>query len=142
MKPSSLLSLLVAVFWSLFGVAILAAGNGLFSLFSLRMRVEGFSIDTIGILMTGYYVGLALSTQLCDRLVDALGRVRAYAVLAAVITATALGAALIVSAVAWFAFRALLGFGCAGLYLVIESWLNEQASDAARGQLLSAYFLV
>src|SRR5262249_14712482 len=110
--------------------------------FSLRMRIEGFSIDAIGVVMTGYYIGLAIGTQLCDRLVDALGRVRAYAVLAALVTATALGAALLISPATWFVFRILLGFGFAGLFIVVESWLNAVASDAARGQLLSIYFVI
>ncbi|MES5485119.1 MFS transporter [Bradyrhizobium sp. INPA03-11B] len=142
MKPS-LAPLLGAVFWLLFGVALLAVGNGLFStFFSLRMRIEGFSLDAIGVVMTGFYVGLALGTQFCDRFVEALGRVRAYAVFAAVITAAALGAALHVSPASWFMLRILLGFGFAGLYVVVESWLNALANDASRGQLLSIYFVI
>lgn len=140
---SSLVPPLGEVFWLLFGVALLAAGNGLLStFFSLRMRIEGFSIDTIGVVMAGFYVGLSLGTQFCDRLVEALGRVRAYAVFAALITAAALGAALHVSPASWFMLRILLGFGFAGLYVVVESWLNAVANDASRGQLLSVYFVI
>ena len=38
--------------------------------------------------------------------------------------------------------RLVTGFCYAGLYVVAESWLNDQASNQTRGQLLSAYMVV
>ena len=38
--------------------------------------------------------------------------------------------------------RLVTGFCYAGLYVVVESWLNDQASNETRGQLLSAYMVV
>src|SRR5262249_15732047 len=40
---------------------------------------------------------------------------------------------------AWVLARALTGFCFAGLFIVVESWLNSAATDETRGQILSIY---
>jgi MFS family permease len=39
-------------------------------------------------------------------------------------------------------FRAVTGFSLAGFYLVIESWLNDRASNETRGFVMSSYVAV
>ena len=41
----------------------------------------------------------------------------------------------LVSQWAWLGCRALLGFVFAGLYAVIEAWINAKATNANRGAL-------
>jgi MFS family permease len=41
--------------------------------------------------------------------------------------------------IAWVVARALTGFCFAGLFIVVESWLNSAATDESRGQILSIY---
>ena len=41
--------------------------------------------------------------------------------------------------IAWLIFRALLGFVFAGLYAVIEAWINAKATNANRGALYALY---
>jgi MFS family permease len=41
----------------------------------------------------------------------------------------------------WALLRGLNGFCMAGLFAVIESWLNERSSNATRGQILSLYMV-
>ena len=41
--------------------------------------------------------------------------------------------------IAWVVARALTGFCFAGLFIVVESWLNGVATDETRGQILSVY---
>ena len=43
---------------------------------------------------------------------------------------------------AWIVLRFITGFCFAVLYIVIESWLNETATNANRGRVFSAYTLI
>jgi MFS family permease len=45
----------------------------------------------------------------------------------------------LVSQWAWLGCRALLGFVFAGLYAVIEAWINAKATNANRGVLYGLY---
>jgi MFS family permease len=46
---------------------------------------------------------------------------------------------LLVGPGAWLILRAVIGFGCAGLFIATESWLNAKAESAQRGRVFSAY---
>jgi MFS family permease len=43
--------------------------------------------------------------------------------------------------VAWMALRAIIGFGCAGLFVTTESWLNAKAPPALRGRVFAVYMV-
>jgi MFS family permease len=47
-----------------------------------------------------------------------------------------------VSPATWIALRMAFGVCAAGVYTVIESWLNERATNETRGRILSAYVFV
>ena len=40
---------------------------------------------------------------------------------------------------AWSILRAVIGFGCSGLFIATESWLNAKAEPTERGKIFSAY---
>jgi MFS family permease len=40
---------------------------------------------------------------------------------------------------AWFLLRAVIGFGCAGMFITTEGWLNAKAAPGQRGRILSIY---
>jgi MFS family permease len=44
-------------------------------------------------------------------------------------------------ALAWLVLRAVVGFGCAGLFITTESWLNAKAQPAERGRVFSVYMV-
>jgi MFS family permease len=44
--------------------------------------------------------------------------------------------------IAWCALRGFTGLCFAVLYMVVESWLNEQSSNENRGQVLSVYIII
>ncbi len=46
---------------------------------------------------------------------------------------------LVISPAVWIGARALTGFCFAGLFIVVESWLNASAAPQTRGQVLSVY---
>jgi MFS family permease len=48
---------------------------------------------------------------------------------------------LVVDALAWTLLRAAIGFGCVGLFVATESWLNSKATPALRGKVFSTYMV-
>jgi MFS family permease len=41
----------------------------------------------------------------------------------------------------WLVLRAIVGFGCAGLFVTTESWLNAKAQPAQRGRVFALYMV-
>ena len=68
-----------------------------------------------------------------------VGHIRTFAAFGAIAGAAPLVHLLVVNPYVWIAARALTGFCFAGMFIVIESWLNAGASSENRGQVLSIY---
>ena len=125
------------------GLALLVIGHGLqTTLLPLRAKAEGIVARDVGFLMSGYYVGFVLGCILVPRVVQRVGHIRTFASFAALGAAIALGYGLYVNPVAWGFLRSLNGFCFAGLFMVIESWLNERVADEARGRMNSFYRVI
>ncbi len=133
----------IAAAWALLlGVALLQIGNGLQgTLLGVRAQLEGFPTVVTGILMSGYYAGFLAGSTLAPRLVARVGHVRVFAALASLASTAILIHALLVNPATWVAIRLVTGFCYAGLFVVAESWLNEQSSNQTRGQMLSVYMV-
>jgi MFS family permease len=86
-------------------------------------------------------VGYAAGAILCNRLTQRTGHIRTFAACAALVAAAFLGHALYFDSVLWAVLRALVGFGCAGLFVATESWLNAKASAATRGTVFAIYMV-
>lgn len=124
-------------------LALLLAGNGLLTLLlPTRAALDGMATGTIGLAMSGYFVGYVAGCLLTPRIVQRVGHIRSFAALAAVAAATALAYALAGDPVAWFLLRALSGVAMSGLTMIVESWLNDRATDATRGRIISVYRIV
>ena len=124
-----------------FGLLILA--NGMFhTLLGLRAKHEGFSTETIGLVMAGHFVGLLLGAIYAVRAVRAAGHIRAFAAFASVLSVAVLTHILIIDPVIWFVLRMVAGFCMAGMVMVVESWLNERAVNTTRGQVFSLYMTI
>ena len=127
----------------LIGVALLLAGAGLqITLLPLRGSVEGFSTFALGLIGSAYYVGFVSGCLTGPFVILRAGHIRAFAALVAVAAAAVLAYGLAPDPVAWALFRAVTGFCLAGFYLVIESWLNDRASNETRGFVMSSYVAV
>lgn len=125
------------------GVALLLAGSGLLStLLAVRGRLEGFSDQTLGLIMSSYFVGFFLGTYVAPGLIRRIGHIRAFAFYAALCTATVLLHPILVDPWSWGVLRAVTGLGLVGLYTVIESWLNAQAAPTQRSQVFAIYMMV
>jgi len=127
----------------LLAVAFLLAGNGLqFTLLPLRGNVEDFSDFAIGVIGSAYYVGFVSGCLLAPYLILRAGHIRVFAALVALAVVVGLAYPLAAAVPAWIAFRVVNGFCIAGFYLVIESWLNDRATNQNRGLVMSSYVIV
>lgn len=76
------------------------------------------------------------------RLVGRVGHIRCFAVLTSVMAASILSLGLLENYYFWMLLRVITGFSIVGLYLVIESWLNAEASNEERGGVLATYTVI
>jgi len=121
----------------------LLAGSGLTGItLPLRAGIEGWSPVLIGWIGFGYALCFTAGCVIVPRMVRRVGHVRVYAVLATLLAMSLLFHALIVHPLAWIAFRGVAGFALAGAYMVVESWLNEKATNDSRGQIFSFYMIM
>lgn len=129
----TLAALLIAAFF-------LIAGNGLQgTLLAVRGNMEGFPLVLVGLLMSAYFVGFMAGCQFAPAMVKRVGHIRCFTALASVASAAALAYALAVEPVFWLALRVVTGFSLAGLYMIIESWINETVDNDQRGRTLAVY---
>ena len=131
----------IGAFSALFAATfIFLTGSGLLStLLSTRMAMEGFSTATAGIVMSCYFSGLLIGSLVCHRLIQHVGHIRAFTVFAATATAVILLHGLYLSAWFWAILRFLSGIITFGMFMVIESWLNECTQSRFRGRVFSIY---
>lgn len=120
--------------------SILMLGNSLLGIvIQLKLNAAGVAPEMIGLTMSGMFAGFMVGTLYGKRVVGRVGHVRAFAGLAAISAVAVLVYPLIVSVPVWALLRAVNGFCMAGLFTVMESWLNERSTNETRGQVLTIY---
>lgn len=130
-------------FAPLLAITILTMGAGLLnSLLSVNMSLSGYSEQIIGLVMSCNYVGITLGIFFCQPIVQRVGHIRAFAAFAALLTAVALLHGIFPGAWLWALLRICSGLCITGLFMVIESWLNEKVEPQMRGRLLSIYMIL
>ena len=127
----------------LIGTAVLFLGYGLLvTLLPLRARIEDFSTTMIGVMGGAYFAGFAVGCLIGPQVVKRVGHIRAFAGFAAMATVLLLVLPMAIDPGVWAGMRGLTGICFAVLFLVIESWLNDQSSNEIRGRVLSIYIIV
>jgi MFS family permease len=127
----------------LIAAGILLGGNGLQgTLIALRGAEEGFSPATIGFMGTAYFGGFLLGCIFITRIMKAVGYVRSFSALAAIASAGTLLLVLIIDPLFWSAIRLITGFCFAGLFTVMEAWMNSSVQNHDRARVLSLYRIV
>jgi MFS family permease len=127
----------------LIATTIVTMGSGLLSsLLSINMNLHGYSEQVIGWVMACNYLGIVLGIFFCQGIVFRIGHIRAFAVFAAVITAISLLHGIYISPWFWAILRVGSGLCLTGLFMVLESWLNEKVEPVFRGRLLSIYMIL
>jgi len=125
-----------------FASLMMLIGSGLLSTYlALRLASEHVDGLWVGALMAANYFGLVLGGKLGHRLIARVGHIRAYATCAGFVGAAVLGHGLIDWLPAWLLLRMIVGLGMMCQYMVIESWLNEQAQANQRGVVFSGYMI-
>jgi MFS family permease len=124
----------------LLGFGLMQMGNTLQgTLLSIRGGIESFSPAQIGAVGAGFWVGIVIGSLRCGKLIQSVGHIRAFLALGAIASTAPLLHLLVMDPIAWVVARTLTGFCFAGLFIVVESWLNSAATDKTRGQILSVY---
>ena len=127
----------------LVAAGILLGGNGLQgTLIALRGAEEGFSPSTIGFMGTAYFGGFLLGCIFITRIMKAVGYVRSFSALAAIAAAGTLLLVLIIDPLFWSAMRFTTGFCFAGLFTVMEAWMNSSVQNHDRARVLALYRMV
>lgn len=124
------------------GLSLLLVGVGLIgTLVGVRASLEQFSALTIGLIMAGYYLGYVLGTFVVPALIRRVGHIRTFSAMAAVTCVSTLAFSLWVDPWSWGLLRIAGGVGVVGLYMVVESWLNEQVEPSWRGRVFGLYIM-
>jgi MFS family permease len=124
------------------GVFLATAGSGpLTTLVSLRLETATVDRITIGAVMAAYFAGLTLGSLFAFRVVLRAGHIRAFAAFASVLSAAALAYPLAAHPLPWATLRLIEGFCMAGVFICVESWLNDRATAATRGTILAFYMM-
>ncbi|MFW9270040.1 MFS transporter [Pseudomonas sp. D2-30] len=125
-----------------FASLMMLIGSGLLSTY-LALRLAADNVDSlwVGALMAANYFGLVLGGKIGHRLIGRVGHIRAYSACAGIVGAAVLGHGLVNWLPAWIVLRMIVGLGMMCQYMVIESWLNEQADAKQRGVVFSGYMI-
>lgn len=127
----------------LFGVALLQTGSGLQgTLLPLRAAAVGFSTISISLLGSMYFLGFIVGCLYGPKLIGQVGHVRVFTAMAAIASMTSLVHGLLLVPMPWWLLRIVTGFCFAVLFIVIESWLNEQATKETRGTIFAVYLVI
>ena len=135
--PRAPLATLLALF---LGFGLMQMGNTFQgTLLSIRGGIEGFSPAQIGAVGAGFWAGIVIGSLRCGKVIESVGHIRAFVAVGAIASTAPLVHLLVVNPISWIAARALTGFCFAGLFIVVESWLNSSATEQTRGKILSIY---
>jgi hypothetical protein len=124
----------------LLSVLLLIGGNALVGVTTpLRASIDGFPDLTVGLLGSAYFAGMLAGTLAAPIIIRRGGHIRAFAAFVALAVVSVVLMPVYVWPAAWLIFRAMIGFVFAGLYAVIEAWINAKATNANRGALYALY---
>jgi MFS family permease len=130
--------------WALFlGFGMLMVGNGLnLAVLGVRVLDEGFGVATGGYVMSCYFAGFLIGPSIISGLLATVGHIRVFAGLASLASGAVLIHSISVVPITWALMRLVFGFCMAGLFIVLESWLNDASTPKTRGRTLAIYMVV
>ena len=127
----------------LVGVVLVMSCNGLLRVtLGVRAELEGFGLAVTGVVMAGYFLGFLFGTKAAEHFIATVGHIRVFSALASLGSAASILHLVWVHPVSWTLLRFAYGLCLAGILVTVESWLNDMASNATRGRMLSRYMIV
>jgi MFS family permease len=127
----------------LLGIILIEASLGIVgAVMGIQMASREVPSFLIGIVFSAYFVGFLAGSLTCERLINRVGHIRAFGVFAVCASISTLLLAVTINIYAWIAFKVMAGYAIAGAFVVIESWLNDKASEDNRGRIFAVYMVV
>ncbi len=127
----------------LVGVVLVMSCNGLLRVaVGVRAELEDFGLAITGLVMAGYFLGFLFGTRAAEYFIATVGHIRVFAALASVGSAASILHVIWIHPVSWTLLRFGYGLCLAGILVTVESWLNDMATNATRGRMLSRYMIV
>ena len=130
--------------WALFtGFAVIMISHGFQgNLLGIRAVLENFNFIATGTMMSGYFIGYFIGANMIPNLVSKVGHIRVFAAFASMASLSSLVHVVFVDPVIWTLARFLTGFSMIGILIIVESWLNDRATNKTRGKVLSLYMFI
>jgi MFS family permease len=127
----------------LMGSFFLLFAGGINSLIlPVRGSAEGFSALSLGLLGTGWAIGYVSGCIFTARLVQRVGHIRSFSIMASFAGIVILAQLLFIKPEAWILLRAVQGFCFAAAAMIVESWLGEHTDAGNRGRVFGVYTMV
>ncbi len=130
--------------WALFtGFSIIMISHGFQgNLLGIRAVLENFNFIATGTMMSGYFIGYFIGANMIPNLVSKVGHIRVFAAFASMASLSSLIHVVFVDPIIWTLARFLTGFSMIGILIIVESWLNDRATNKTRGKVLSLYMFL
>ena len=127
----------------LLGIACIEGALGVLNpLIGIQLTEAGINSGLIGIVASAYFLGFLMGTLSCHRIIDRVGHIRAFGVFAVLAANVTLLLIILHHPYLWILLRFCAGYTLAGAFVVIESWLNDKASEENRGRIFAVYSVV
>ncbi|MFT5483768.1 MAG: MFS family permease [Halieaceae bacterium] len=141
--PVRMLAMLIPIAALLLSDALLLVGHGMLLTF-LPIAAESAGLSDTQVALTGsaYFLGFVTGCLATPYIVRRVGHIRSFAILATSYSAVVLIFPSIPEFLGWLLLRFLVGTAISGLYMIIESWLNERSTKETRGTILSIYTVI
>lgn len=132
----------IRIFTPIVSMLILTVGNGLFTtMTSLQLKTLSVSDFFVGCVAAAYFLGLMIGSYTSQRFIIRVGHIRAYAAFATIMTVATLLQGMVGLPWLWLVLRFIVGYGLAGLFIVIESWMLGVSNARNKGRIMACYLL-
>jgi len=130
------------IFAPIFSLVIIMLGISFFNTFtSFIIITKGGASYLTGIVYSAYYAGMMIGAIYIEKFIQRVGHIRAFSIFASSCATAVMLQSFFFSPYVWIFFRFITGLTCAGLFIVIESWLLLLSNPNTRGQILSFYMV-
>jgi MFS family permease len=132
-----------ATWWVIGGMTLIAPGSGLMATFTpTRLKLLDFSEGEVGMVVTGFSIGLLLGCFFAGPLVRRVGHIRALAFFCSLAGLSILAMSAEPSLHLWTVARVATGFSSTAIFVAAQSWLNEISPSDQRGRVMSIFYVL